>query len=93
MHHLLRGDINPDLWNQACDYAINIIVTDAGLKLPDSALFDTKYRGLSAKQIAKLLGDDQQQQQSQPQDAQGDDEKPSGAPSNPDHAGGDMGRY
>jgi len=87
MHHLLRGDINPDLWNQACDYAINIIVADAGLKLPDSALFDTKYRGLSAKQIAKLLGDDQQQQQSQPQDAQGDDGKPSGAPSNPDHAG------
>ena len=86
MHHLLRGDINPDLWNQACDYAINIIVTDAGLKLPDSALFDTKYRGLSAKQIAKLLGDDQQQQ-GQPQDAQGDGEKPSGAPSNPDHAG------
>ena len=55
MHHLLRGDINPDLWNQACDYAINLVVLDAGLALPKEALLDHKYRGLSAKQIAKAL--------------------------------------
>ena len=55
MHHLLRGDINPDVWNKACDYAINLVVLDAGLALPDEALLDHKYRGMSAKQIAKTL--------------------------------------
>ena len=89
MHHLLRGDINPDLWNQACDYAINLIVWDANLPLPSGALFDPKYRGLSAKQIAKMLGDQEGDQQSGgegDQTPQGDD-KPSGAPENPTHAG------
>ena len=102
MHHLLRGDINPDLWNQACDYAINLIVLDANLALPSEALFDPKYRGLSAKQIAKMLGDQENDQQSGDQQSggegdqapqQGDDKpsdadnKPSGAPENPTHAG------
>ena len=96
MHHLLRGDINPDLWNQACDYAINLIVWDANLPLPSQALFDPKYRGLSAKQIAKMLGDQEDDQQSGDQQSGGEgdqtpapqgDDKPSGAPENPTHAG------
>ena len=49
-HHLRRGKINPKLWNVACDYAINIVVKDSGEKLPEGALYDEKYRGLSAHQ-------------------------------------------
>ena len=102
MHHLLRGDINPDLWNQACDYAINLVVLDAGLALPKEALLDHKYRGMSAKQIAKALSGSEQPENT-PQSASGegepseggdtpgggddDQEAPSGAPEAPSHAG------
>jgi predicted metal-dependent peptidase len=54
-HHLRRGGIDPDLWNVACDYVINLIVFDAGEKLPEGALFDRQYRGMTANQVAKLL--------------------------------------
>jgi len=37
-HHLRRGSIEPRLWNMAADYAINLIVRDARLSLPDGAL-------------------------------------------------------
>lgn len=102
MHHLLRGDIKPDLWNQACDYAINIVVCQAGLPLPEGALYDIKYWNMSAKQIAKALSS-LEQPQSTPQSASGegepseggdapsggdgDQDAPSGAPEAPSHAG------
>jgi len=78
-HHLRRGSIDPTLWNMAADYAINIIVREARLSLPDGALLDQKYRGLTAEQIAKLL---KQKQPGQPEpqppggsdDGEGDDE-------------------
>jgi len=102
MHHLLRGDIDANVWNQACDYAINLVVVDAGLALPEGALLDHKYRGMSAKQIAKAMSQPQQPQQAPqsasgegepsqggdtPSGGSGDQEAPSGAPDAPTHAG------
>lgn len=98
MHHLLRGDINPDVWNKACDYAINLVVLDAGLTLPDEALLDHKYRGMSAKQIAKTLSSPDSPKSSSgdgeaaeggdaPSSGDGDQDAPSGAPEAPSHAG------
>ena len=55
LHGLRRGHRNPLLWNIACDYAINLIVTDAGYKLPANALLDEKYRGMSANAIYEEL--------------------------------------
>ena len=70
-HHLRRGSIDPTIWNMAADYAINIIVWEARLSLPDGALLDRGYRGLTAEQIARLL---KQKQPDQPQPPQGGDE-------------------
>ena len=73
-HHLRRGNIDPRLWNMAADYAINLIVREARLSLPDGALLDQKYRGLTAEQIARLLKQKQPDQPEQPQPPQGDDD-------------------
>ena len=73
-HHLRRGNIDPRLWNMAADYAINIIVQQARLSLPNGALLDQKYRGMTAEQIARLLKQKQPGQPEQPQPPQGDDD-------------------
>ena len=83
-HHLRRGKINSTLWNVACDYAINIVVKDAREPLPKGALYDEQYRGFSAHQIVKKLGNDQDQDQGEPQQGEGDAE---GQPSGFDQAG------
>jgi len=73
-HHLRRGNIDPRLWNMATDYAINLIVREARLSLPDGVLLDQKYRGMTAEQIARLLKQKQPDQPEQPQPPQGGDE-------------------
>ena len=70
-HHLRRGNIDPTLWNIATDYAINLIVRDARLSLPEGVLIDKKYRGLTAQQIVRLLQQQQPDQPEQPQPPQG----------------------
>jgi predicted metal-dependent peptidase len=58
MHHLRKGKRDHKLWNVACDYAINPIVLDAGLELPDGRLLDPQYHGMSAEKIYSLLEKD-----------------------------------
>ena len=41
--------------NMAMDYAINLLLTDAGYKLPQGALIDRTYEGMSWEQIYDLL--------------------------------------
>lgn len=64
-HHTRRGDRKPDVWNIACDYAINPILIDAGLDLPEGALYSNELRGLSAEQIYARLMQEQQQEPEQ----------------------------
>lgn len=59
-HHLRRGKRDPRLWNIACDYAINLIVIDSGMKLPEGGLISEDYRGLSAEKIYDLLVKEQE---------------------------------
>src|SRR5580698_6251739 len=54
-HHVRRSGRDPKLWNQACDYAINLLLVDAGLSLPDGVLIDDRFRGMSSEQIYNLL--------------------------------------
>ncbi|NDY74491.1 hypothetical protein DO021_21680 [Desulfobacter hydrogenophilus] len=54
-HHLRRGDRNADTWNSACDYAINPILLEAGLILPDGFLYDPILEGKSAEQVYTQL--------------------------------------
>lgn len=65
-HPLRRGNRDPLLWNIAADYAINIVLKDAGFVLPAGALIDEKYRNWATEAIyADLLkqGKGKQQQQ------------------------------
>jgi predicted metal-dependent peptidase len=53
-HHLRRSKRDPRRWNEACDFAINPLLLDAGLSLPDGVLVDHRFRGMSAEQIYNM---------------------------------------
>lgn len=54
-HHVRRSGRDPKRWNIACDYAINPLLIDAGLSLPEGILLDNRFRGMSAEQIYNVL--------------------------------------
>ena len=54
-HHVRRSGRDPKRWNVACDYAINPLLVDAGLSLPEGVLIENRFRGMSAEQIYNLL--------------------------------------
>jgi predicted metal-dependent peptidase len=54
-HHVRRSGRDPKRWNIACDYAINPLLVDAGLSLPEGVLLDDRFRGMSAEQIYSLI--------------------------------------
>lgn len=51
-------------WNVAADHAINHVIRDAGLKLPDNVLLDDQYKGKWAEWIYDRIGAKPQQQSS-----------------------------
>lgn len=54
-HHTRRNGRDIETWNKATDYAINQIIIDSGMKLPEGALIDKQFKDHSAEQIfAKL---------------------------------------
>jgi len=56
LHPFRRNNRDPKLWNIACDYAINlVIVEDLNMELPEDALLDARFRGMSAEAIYSLL--------------------------------------
>jgi predicted metal-dependent peptidase len=46
-----RGNRIPEQWNLAIDFATNLILSDAGVTLPSSALLDWSFKGLTAEDI------------------------------------------
>jgi len=55
LHFLRRGRRDKAKWNAAADYAVNLILKDAGFSLPPYALIDEAFRGLSAEEIYELI--------------------------------------
>lgn len=51
LHGTRRRHRDPKLWNIACDFAINPILIDGGMKLPGMALYNEKYLNWSAQKI------------------------------------------
>ncbi len=45
-------------WNRACDYCVNLLLADDGFAVPEGALIDAAYRGLSAEEIYAVLRDE-----------------------------------
>jgi len=54
-HMTRRGARDHKRWNIATDFAINLHLLDCGFVLPDGALADEKYRGMSADAIYNQL--------------------------------------
>ncbi|BBO83408.1 hypothetical protein DSCO28_39740 [Desulfosarcina ovata subsp. sediminis] len=67
-HHLRRKSREPGLWNMACDYAINWILLEAGLSLPDGYLDDPGLRGRTADNIYAHLEAERFRERSDNQD-------------------------
>ena len=61
-HHMRRSGRDSRRWNEACDYAINPLLLDSGLSLPDGVLVDHRFRGMSAEQIYNLRDEETQPQ-------------------------------
>jgi predicted metal-dependent peptidase len=89
-HHVRRSGRDPKRWNVACDFAINPLLVDAGLSLPEGVLLDDRFRGMSAEQIYNLLESESETEQDsskegvddQPGGEDSKDEAPSGGGSN-----------
>lgn len=63
-HHLRKGERNHEVWNMATDYAINLIVVDSGLSIPDCGLLEREYQGMAAETIyTKLMENAEDQPQ------------------------------
>lgn len=54
-HHTRRGDRDGQLWNEACDYAINPDLFQANFELPADVLNDARFYGMSAEEIYAVL--------------------------------------
>ncbi len=67
-HHLRRENRDPHTWNKACDYAINPILLDAGLVLPDGYLWDEAHAGKTAEQVYRTLKEGQAEDGKKDQD-------------------------
>ena len=80
-HHVRRSGRDPKRWNMACDYAINPLLVDAGLNLPEGVLLDNRFRGMSAEQIYNLIDSETTQDSGSE-----DEERESGERSNAEHS-------
>ena len=62
-HCFRQGPRDADRWNQACDYAINPIVKQAGFVLPSPHLDDSRFHGKSAEEIYAVLTQEARQKE------------------------------
>ena len=68
MHPLRIGDRDPMRCNIAMDYAINILLHECNYNLPDGALLDWQYKGLSWEQIYAMLPEQKDVYRGKPKD-------------------------
>ena len=68
-HSFRRGIRDSNIWNMACDLAINAwLYYDLHIPLPKDGLFDRKYRGMTAEAIYRqLVGDEEALQKARDQ--------------------------
>ena len=51
LHITRKGIRDKKKWNYAADYAVNILIKDNDMVLPDKCLYEEKYRNMSVEQI------------------------------------------
>lgn len=83
LHSIRLGQRNADMWNQACDHAINLMLIDQGLNCPkvlsDGWLADPQYKGWSADRIYDDLRRKKHQDGGAGQGGKGNKGKPGGS--------------
>ncbi|MCP3712472.1 VWA-like domain-containing protein [Paraburkholderia sp. CNPSo 3274] len=62
-HCFRQGPRDAKRWNDACDYAINPIVKQAGMVLPAGHLDDARFHGKSAEEIYAVLTQEARQKE------------------------------
>ena len=55
MHHLRKGTRDNVRWNRAADFAINGLLVDNNVDLPEGGCYDAKYKDMSAEHVYSLL--------------------------------------
>ncbi len=58
LHAFRRKNRDHQMWNVACDYAINPVIDKTGMLLPDGALFHHQYDNMEAEAIYARLQQD-----------------------------------
>ena len=79
LHFYRRGSRERNLWENACDYAVNPLLIDDGLKPTPDTVYLAEFAGMTAEEIYPMLQDNLQQD---PQS--GDGGEGSGGPGEPD---------
>ena len=78
-HPWRRRGRNPEWWNEACDYAINLILVESRFVLPGGALLNPDFKGLPAEIIyRKLFSNKVPPPPSKPQHANGQSDSENG---------------
>jgi predicted metal-dependent peptidase len=75
LHFYRRASRDPNLWQSACDHAVNPLLIDDGLTATPDTVYLPEYRGMTAEEIYPLLQDSDSQQQSRRQGAAGNPEQ------------------
>jgi len=92
-HQTRRGTRDPDEWNVCCDLAINPDLIKAGFTLPEGALLEWRFEGMSAEDIYRTRELERQPPPPQPQqgDGEADEDDDAGKPGDEDNDAGDEG--
>jgi predicted metal-dependent peptidase len=64
-HLFRRGNRNPELWNQACDYVVNAMIMDLKIRIPRGCLYNPAFNGMTAEAVYAILAKDANLSQSQ----------------------------
>ena len=54
-HIWRRGKRDPKIWDMACDYVVNQIVKEQGLKLPSDVLLSDRFQDMTADAVYSIL--------------------------------------
>lgn len=68
LHPARQGKRDHVTHNKAGDYVINQLLVDAGMKMPQNGLIDSKYKGMSTEQVYDIIYKKQKSKQNSKQD-------------------------
>lgn len=77
-HPARRSGRDPEMWNEACDYSINPLISQY-FQLPKTALVNSRFQGKSPERIYEILKMEKQEQEGNQGQGQGQPQPQSGS--------------